>query len=108
MRNARQIFTMLLSTYLLVLMVLPCSESHAEEASLLKTASQEHSGHDHSMETCTPFCVCGSCVTAIVLHAPIDLDIFSPEITCDKEISNFYQSVKSTFQGSIWQPPQIV
>ncbi|WP_372339321.1 DUF6660 family protein [Flavobacterium sp. MFBS3-15] len=108
MNKVRHILTILFSVYLLSMMVLPCSESHAQEASLHRTASQEHDDHDHGMEICTPFCVCGSCVAAIVLHSPVDYDFLDIENTIFREISNFYQSVDSQFFGSIWQPPQLV
>ena len=104
----RHILTIFFSVYLLGLMVLPCSESHAVEAGRQSTESHSQDKHSHDTELCTPFCVCGSCVTAIVLTADADYQIFQPDIVIDKEISNFYQSVKSSFQGSSWQPPQRV
>ncbi|MCW4469809.1 hypothetical protein OGH69_12585 [Flavobacterium sp. MFBS3-15] len=107
MGKTRHILTMLFSVYLLGLMVLPCSESHAQETSFQRTVSQEHDEHDHSMEICTPFCVCGSCVAAIVLHSPIDYNLLNLDSEISRNISNFYQSVKSDFHGSIWQPPQL-
>ncbi|MGQ2985442.1 DUF6660 family protein [Flavobacterium sp.] len=108
MGKMRHILILLFSVYLLGLMVLPCSESHAQEASFHKTASQDQHDHDHSMETCTPFCVCGGCVAAIVLHSPSDYNLLDPAIEIHTETSNFYQSVTSDFHGSIWQPPQLV
>ena len=108
MDKTRHILTILFSVYLLGLMVLPCSESHAQEASFHKTASQEQDNHDQSMETCTPFCVCGGCVAAIVLHSPLEYNLFDPAVEIHREKSNFYQSVISTFHCSIWQPPQLV
>lgn len=99
--------TVLFSVYLLGLMVLPCSESHVQEASFNRSASQEEGDHDHSMELCTPFCVCGSCVAAIMLHSPVDYDFLDFD-SINSGISNLYQSVNSQFYGSIWQPPQLV
>ena len=108
MKNIRHILTILFSVYLLGLMVLPCSESHAMEAGRHRSESQSQDKHDHDAELCTPFCVCGSCVTAIVLYAPIDFQLLESGIPFQDQVSNFYQSVTSDFHGSIWQPPQLV
>lgn len=108
MNSKRHILTILFSVYLLSLMVLPCSEAHALEAGRHRTESHSSDGHNHDAELCTPFCVCGCCVTAIALQASIDFEVIQPEVTYSQTISNFYQSVESTFHGSIWQPPQLV
>ena len=108
MKNARHILTILFSVYLLGLMVLPCSESHAMEARKQHSASHSQDKHSHDTELCTPFCVCGSCVTAIALQAPLEYKLLEPEALFDHQISNFYRSVVSDFHGSIWQPPQLV
>lgn len=108
MGNVRHILTILFSVYLLGLMVLPCSESHVREASTQQANSSGHDDHEHGVELCTPFCVCGSCVAAIVLHSPIDYDLLDLDLEINMEISNFYRSVNSDFHGSIWQPPQLV
>ncbi|WP_373283142.1 DUF6660 family protein [Flavobacterium suaedae] len=108
MQKTRQIFIKFLSVYLLVLMILPCSDAHASlgntnSVQLSQQADDEH----HDMEICTPFCVCSSCVVGVVLQPVTEFCIFIPEIP-SALISNFYQSVKSDFHGSIWQPPQLV
>jgi len=108
MGKARHILTILFSVYLLGLMVLPCSESHAVEAGKHRSESQSQHKHDHDAELCTPFCVCGSCIAAIALQAPLDYELLEPETFFQDQISNFYQSVNSDFHGSIWQPPQLV
>lgn len=108
MKNTRQIVTAILSVYLLILMVMPCSDAHTQIKGAAETSvSQAESDHHHDVELCTPFCVCGSCVTAIVLQPSIEIDVPYFE-SYYKEAASFYQSVKSTFHGSIWQPPQLV
>jgi len=88
-------------------MILPCSETHALEARRQHTASHSQDKHKHDTDLCTPFCVCGSCITAIVLYAPIDFELLEAEVPFQGRVSNFYQSVNSDFYGSIWQPPQL-
>lgn len=108
MQNVRQMLTILLSVYLLILMVLPCSDAHnagnsRQTAEVAASTAKQHK----DIEVCTPFCVCGSCVTAVVLHPLAEYDLLVPEYL-HPEISNFYRSLKSDFSHSIWQPPQLV
>lgn len=112
MNRIKQILLYCFSVYLIVLMALPCSEAHASNGSI----AMEQSGHSkekdndddhHQMEICTPFCICSSCVIAIVVHPALDIQFFDTENTTT-EISNFYTSFKSDFYGAIWQPPQLV
>lgn len=110
MNRIRQILLYSFSVYLIVLMVLPCSEAHASNSSndIEHYGSKKDKDDDHhQMEICTPFCICGSCVIAIVLHPVIDIQFFAFEKNTT-EISNFYTSFNSDFHGSIWQPPQLV
>lgn len=90
-------------------MVLPCTDAHNSynTAKQTVTISQNSAEHNDSFEVCTPFCVCGSCVTAVVLQPTIEYNLLTPEYF-HPEISNFYQSLKSDFYGAIWQPPQLV
>lgn len=111
MKHTRQIIFSLLSIYLLVLMVLPCSESHLEPDIRKNLSAKTGHGHDnehgHDVELCTPFCVCGSCLVAITLQSAIDFDILQADVIYRRDLSNFYQSVESSFYGSIWQPPRL-
>ena len=107
MQKLRHILTQLLSVYLLVLMVLPCSDAHARTAAIEKVqfSAQEHEHIDSHI--CTPFCVCSGCTAAIVLQAVVNIEPIHFTISM-KSADNFYQSVNSHFFGSIWQPPQII
>jgi len=107
MKKTRQIITALLSVYLLVLMVMPCSDAHAKMGDdTTAHFSKEESHHDHT-DLCTPFCVCSGCIAAIVLQPTLEFNILNFDLPV-KEPVNFYESVASSFYGSIWQPPQIV
>ncbi|WP_308219365.1 DUF6660 family protein [Flavobacterium sp. NRK1] len=108
MQNLKQIATYFLSVYLLVLMVFPCSDAHTKNVVLKHSQiEQSHAGHHDDIEICTPFCVCGSCVAAVIVHSPFDITFFIPVPTSFQE-PVFYQSLQSLFKGSIWQPPQLV
>jgi len=107
MKNARHIITALLSVYLLVLMVMPCSDAHTQMGGNTTTHfSKADSHHDHT-DLCTPFCVCSGCIAAIVLQPALEFSLLNFDVSA-KEPVNFYESVASSFYGSIWQPPQIV
>jgi hypothetical protein len=108
MKHARQILTILLSAYLLVLMVMPCSDAHSAAAGGTEALlTQSAKGHHHDAELCTPFCVCASCTAAVVLQPSLEFEVlqFEPHYTY---AANFYKSIASSFYGSIWQPPQLV
>ena len=107
MQKTRQIFTALLSVYLLILMVLPCSDAHASHSNIRSAQVSQQADQHNDIEICTPFCICSSCVVAVVIQPVTEFGIFIPE-TPSTQISNFYQSVKSDFYGAIWQPPQLV
>ena len=110
MNVIRQIVLHVFSVYLVVLMVLPCSEAHASNIGTAMQHSHNHNQSDdtgHQGELCTPFCVCGSCVVAVMINPVLEIIFLQPEKT-STEIQNFYSSFKSDFFGSIWQPPKIV
>ena len=110
MQRIRQILTSFLSVYLFVLMVLPCTDAHArvnnDQATQI-TQADDNDHHHTDIEICTPFCVCGSCVAAVVLQQLAEFTFFIPKPK-NRLISNFYQSLNHEFYGSIWQPPQLV
>lgn len=108
MKKARQIITIILSAYLLILMVMPCSDAHAQLKETSNTyLSQNDNDHHNDIELCTPFCVCSSCTAAVVLQPLITFEVlhFEPHY---RNIPSFYDSIVSSFYGSIWQPPQLV
>jgi hypothetical protein len=106
----RKIAIHFFSVYLVVLMVLPCTEGHTAENFAVTLHSHQDTPDDnthHENELCTPFCVCGSCVVAVVIYPVLEITFFQPEHR-PMELPNFYSSFKSDFYGSIWQPPQLV
>ncbi len=110
MNYLRQIFIFSFSVYLVLLMALPCSDAHRSSSTItaqLSEITHQSDSHRQHSEVCTPFCICSSCVVAIVLHPCLEFDFFNPDHR-DSNICNFYQSVQSDFHGSIWQPPQLV
>ncbi len=108
MNLIRKIAVNFFSVYLVVLMVLPCTEAHASiKDTVTHHSHKDHTGDSHQDEVCTPFCVCGSCVVAVVLYPVLEITFLGPESTTT-EVHNFYSSLKSDFHGTIWQPPQLV
>lgn len=97
----------MLSAYLLILMVMPCSDAHAQIVSVKQTQVSQLDNDHHDVELCTPFCVCSSCTAAIVLQPTVEFEAFQFD-PYFKEVSNSYTFIASSFFGSIWQPPQLV
>jgi len=107
MKQARQIITTILSVYLLILIVMPCTDAHSKMNAKEQTQISQHEDDHHDIEICSPFCVCSSCTAAVVLQPVITFEVlhFEPHY---RNISSLYESVVSSFYGSIWQPPQLV
>ncbi|PZR23787.1 MAG: hypothetical protein DI539_02105 [Flavobacterium psychrophilum] len=106
MKTIRQIFTILLTVYLLFLMAMPCSDEH-ESANEQNYISQSSDNSTHADELCTPFCICSSCIASFVHQPSFEFDFIIPQSVYNNRTQSFYQSVKSSFFGSIWQPPKI-
>lgn len=108
MKSTRKTITTLLSVYLLILMVMPCSDAHAQFGKVNQTqVSQLDNDHHHDVELCTPFCVCAGCTAAIVLQPSIEFETFQFDFQFKEAVSS-YKFIASSFFGSIWQPPQLV
>ena len=105
MEKVREIGTILLSAYLLFLMVMPCSDEHQSPQN--KSYTSQSATDKHDAEVCTPFCICSSCIVAFVLQPPFELHIPLPQSIYANIVPTFYQSVESSFYGTIWQPPKI-
>ena len=107
MKYTRQIVTIILSVYLLVLMVMPCTDAHSKIGTIEQTQVSQSDDDHHDLEICSPFCVCSSCMAAVILQPVITFEIlhFEPQY---KDIPSSYKSIVSSFHGSIWQPPQLV
>lgn len=100
------------SAYLLLLMLFPCTESHtlggADSIAEYSGNADESSGTRHSDDDlCTPFCVCGHCVVAVVLQPVLEIAV-PVSVKTSIQPSSFYSAPKSDFHGTIWQPPQLV
>lgn len=108
MKQARHFFTTFLSAYLLILMVLPCNDAHAQSGTILETQFAQLQNDQHHEDFCTPFCICSCCTTPIILaQAAIIFEVSYFE-NYQSQTTSFYKSITSAFFGSIWQPPQLV
>lgn len=98
----------LLSIYLLVLSMAPCSDAvECTEANLtIVSSSIGHDNHSHEAEMCTPFCICACCGSIVPMTqqraslSPLDFNSL--------EITGTYNSILPLeVYHSIWQPPKI-
>lgn len=108
MKYTRQIVTSILSVYLLLLSVVPCNDVHSKVRAIARTEVSEHGEDHHNVEICTPFCVCSNCVAAVMLQPIAGFEIPCFEQQHYRPLPSFYESIVSSFYGSIWQPPQLV
>lgn len=107
MKQTRCFLTTFLSAYLLILMVLPCNDAHAQTETIFQTQSSQVSQDEHHEDFCTPFCICSCCTTPIIVQSMTVFEVSYFDNHFSK-ISSFYKSITSNFFGSIWQPPQLV
>ena len=107
MKQARHFLTAFLSAYLLILMILPCNDAHAQTETVFETQFSQVSQAEHHEDFCTPFCICSCCTTPIIVQSMtvFEVSYFENQFT---QLPSFYKSIISNFYGSIWQPPQLV
>ncbi|MEZ0005863.1 hypothetical protein ABH942_001220 [Flavobacterium sp. 28YEA47A] len=107
MKSTRHFLTSFLSVYLLVLMILPCNDVHAQLQTTSSTQISQFQNEQHHEDFCSPFCICACCTTPIVMQSAIVFEVPHFDNSYTKTPS-FYKPVISSFFGSIWQPPQLV
>jgi len=108
MKATRQIVTTIFTVYLLVLMVMPCTDAHSRLGLTTQNQfSQSVDDDHHDIEICSPFCVCSSCVAAVMVQPVIAFETLHFE-SHYRNGHSFYESIVSSFYGSIWQPPQLI
>ena len=87
---------------------MPCSDS--EECSYSPydkiSATEDHDGHDHSSEMCSPFCTCACCATNILPQNIISFQLTEP-VGFALNSHGYSIPVHSEASVSIWQPPKI-
>ncbi|TPD65707.1 DUF6660 family protein [Flavobacterium microcysteis] len=108
MKSTRHFLTSFLSVYLLVLMILPCNDVHAQPQTVSHTQISQLENEQHHEDFCTPFCICACCTTPIIIHSAIVFDMAPHFDNSYTKTPSFYKPVTSSFFGSIWQPPQLV
>jgi len=108
MKQARHFLTAFLSAYLLILMVLPCNDAHAQTKDVSQTQFSQVQADQHHEDFCTPFCICSCCTTPIIVTQPAVIFEVSYYENFQTRTISFYKSIISNFYGSIWQPPQLV
>lgn len=107
-----RVFAFIMSLYMLCIACLPCNDMHDDALTTTsgqqQLAPNDHHDHDHehSLDFCSPFCVCSCCsVHLIPLSASkisfLQLAFFSQE----HALQNV--SLSSLTLSPIWQPPQI-
>ena len=90
---------------MLGLVLVPCSDtcnSHEHETPTTLQSEFEH--HEEDDNSCSPFCNCSCCSTAVVLNANVAGNLI--ESIATPLISFISQSFLSEENYAIWQPPK--
>lgn len=105
-----KIISYILSVYLLVLSLVPCSDSmvfiHSEcEANTeLVDSNKNHSDHEHE-DLCTPFCICACCGSVAAMPTILDyIGIFTKISTPCIYIS---LTIFFDYSKGLWHPPAL-
>ncbi|KAB2912960.1 MAG: DUF6660 family protein [Bacteroidota bacterium] len=99
----------ILSIYLFSLSCIPCSDNKECDiivSSLQNIGGMEHDEHNHTSESCTPFCTCSCCSTVAPCNTIARFQFVqntTPDIVYPVLGDNFY----SQYFNTIWQPPKI-
>jgi len=97
----------ILSLYLLMLVVVPCIDAHADNVlhkTELSQKKQDNQNHNDS-DRCSPFCGCNCCATSIIFQRYlVQLNCFS---FSEKQYFPVFSIFFSDPLASIWQPPKI-
>lgn len=97
-----------LGFYLLSLSCIKCSDSkECNVSSIVKIlTSNNHQAHNHSKESCTPFCTCSCCAASAFYNSLNNVQVVKTLFQSEKyHLHN--ESFNSEVSYSIWQPPKI-
>lgn len=100
----------ILSLYITLLACTPCVDGDGVTFASTEVAAKDvdHS-HDHTNDSCTPFCICSCCGIQVLNYTqPIT---YNPMVitrpAAVKETPSYKSQFISGYFGSIWQPPQL-
>lgn len=96
-------FTLLVNLYFLILVLLPCGDSFAQEQHFSAEIGIEHS--DNHADDCSSLCGCACCGQITYQEEQL---VFSFDIKeSHKEQIEYYQNQSpQKFSGFVWQPPR--
>lgn len=103
-----KLLTLILSIYIIALACIPCTDATIVIDNA-QTAHHHTDNSDHSDDSCTPFCIC-SCCGALIYNFSQTLT-FTPTLAFLRITSPtpvFTANLNSIYEGSIWQPPQLL
>jgi hypothetical protein len=105
-----KLLTILFSIYIIVLSCLPCADAGKAvgKSSVTVHTEKQSTTDEHSDDACSPFCICNCCHYSD-FHKTTDSIIkgISLAIFIEEQTTEYTSTLFSTFQNSIWQPPQI-
>ncbi|SEG11026.1 DUF6660 family protein [Sphingobacterium lactis] len=108
-----KVISAILTLYILVLTFIPCSDHFAETDCFGHDHTEEHHrpkehSHDHSKDSCTPFCTCSCCGISLTAAEEINFPIIEPfETHYSIDRSDKEYSLINKYNVNIWQPPQV-
>ncbi|CAM3287985.1 hypothetical protein FLLO111716_01120 [Flavobacterium longum] len=103
-----KLFVIILSFYFTALSALPCADGDNITATAKKEITNQEKHADDHQDLCSPFCVCACCGTYMLNYAPTLPFVAKPKSQVVTQAASLYKStLVSSYQHSIWQPPQL-
>jgi ABC-type nickel/cobalt efflux system permease component RcnA len=108
-----RLLSLILSAYMLVLSLAPCTDGvqheHIQNAcdSEIIVDNHNHSDHNHDhQDTCPPFCVCACCGSIVVIPSQIFYKAVSIQIS-SSSIYDYQSNYSFEFHSGVWHPPTL-
>lgn len=109
-------FARLMSTYLLVLALIPCGDLVTDFGESLAQAlaygiETVHDDHDHAPgcpdDVCSPFCSCDCCSVVAPFVVVASLNVLAPQAIDYRRTVALSRHFISAEYYDIWQPPRV-
>lgn len=102
-----KLLTLILSAYFFALSALPCVDGNDVNDLHGEISHSTDDNKDHA-DSCSPFCVCACCGMTLSNYAPVyTFGVKVQTVPIIKAESQYRSDFISSYQQSIWQPPQL-
>lgn len=99
-----KLIAIILSTYILGLITIPCADDHVAINSNSFELQEQTSSHDSDVDCCSPFCFCNCCQSSSLTTT---FNTFQFNLVGFKLIASFILQNEIESNISFWRPPKI-